>query len=120
MKDSEAAQYLNAPMNDYEVAVLGPDMTPFGGVSEDDFKAKAYLRGKQSRVQVNPTKVEMVRSPDGRVMVVVFTFPRKTADGKDVVAPQEKGLQFACKLKNLDLGATFDPRKMTDQKGPDF
>lgn len=121
VKEADAPKYLSAPISDYEIAVLGPDMTPFGGVSDTEFKSKSYLRGKQSKVQVNPTKVEMMRSPNGsQLMAVVFTFPRKTADGKDIAAPQEKGLQFVCKIKNLDLSATFDPRKMADSKGPDF
>lgn len=121
MKDSDAPQYLSAPITDYQIAILGPDMTPFGGVSDSEFESKSYLRGKQSKVQVNPTNVEMMRSPDGsQLMSVVFTFPRKTADGKDIAAPQEKGLQFVCKIKNFDLSTTFDLRKMADSKGPDF
>lgn len=121
MKDSDAPQYLSAPISDYQIAVLGPDMTPFGGVSDSEFKSKSYLRGKQSKIQVNPTNVEMLQTSDGsQLMSVVFTFPRKTADGKDIAGPQEKGLEFMCHIKNFDLSTTFDLRKMADQKGPDF
>lgn len=121
MKESDAGKYLSAPITDYEVLVVGPDMTPFQHSTPDELKAKSFLRGKQSKIEANPTNVNMVRSPDGdRLTAVVFTFPRKTADGKDVAAPQEKGLRFECKLKDVSLNATFDPRKMADQKGPDF
>lgn len=121
IKEDEAARYLSAPIVNYEVVVIGPDMSPFGSVSEDDLKAKAYLRGKQSKAKVSATSVEISRSADGRqVTAVMFSFPRKTADGKDVAAPGEKGLQFVCNIKDLDLNTTFDPRKMADQKGPDF
>ncbi len=121
IKEDEATRYLSAPIVNYEVVVLGPDMSPFGSISEDDLKAKSYLRGKQSKVKVNATSVQINRSADGRkVTAVMFSFPRKTTDGKDVAAAGEKGLQFVCNIKNLDLNATFDPRKMADSKGPDF
>ncbi|HVB57252.1 MAG TPA: hypothetical protein VNE63_12635 [Candidatus Acidoferrales bacterium] len=121
MKESDAGKYLSAPITDYELLVLGPDMTPFQHATPDELKAKSSLRGKQSKVDVNATNVNMVRSPNGgRLTAVVFTFPRKTAAGKDVAAAREKGLQFECKLKDLDLRSTFDTRKMVDQKGPDF
>lgn len=121
MKEDEASKYLSAPIVNYEVVVIGPDMSPFGSISEDDLKAKAILRGKQSKVKVNATGVQISRSADGReVAAVMFSFPRKTADGKDVAAPDEKGLQFVCNIKDLDLNTTFDPRKMADSKGPDF
>ena len=121
IKEDEATKYLSAPIVNYEVVVIGPDMSPFGSISEDDLKAKAYLRGKQSKVKVNATSVQISRSPDGRqVTAVMFSFPRKTADGKDVAAPDEKGLQFICNIKDLNLNTTFDPRKMADSKGPDF
>ncbi|MHB8754846.1 MAG: hypothetical protein ACYC92_07810 [Candidatus Acidiferrales bacterium] len=121
IKEADAPKYLAAPITDYEVVVIGPDMTPFGSTSEDELKAKAYLRGKQSKVKVGATSVQTYRGSGGdRVTAVMFSFPRKTADGKDVAAPQEKGLQFVCNIKNLNLNTTFDPRKMADAKGPDF
>ncbi|HLJ41007.1 MAG TPA: hypothetical protein VKT50_05925 [Candidatus Acidoferrales bacterium] len=121
IKEDEATKYLSAPIVNYEVVVIGPDMSPFGSISEDDLKAKADLRGKQSKVKVNATSVQISRSADGRqVTAVMFSFPRKTADGKDVAAPDEKGLQFICNIKDLNLNTTFDPRKMADSKGPDF
>lgn len=121
MKESDAAKYLSSPITDYEVLVVGPDMTPFQRATPDELKAKSSLRGKQSKVKVSPTNVNMVRSPDGgRLTAVVFTFPRKAADGRDVAALREKGLELECKLKGLNLRTTFDPRKMVDQKGPDF
>jgi len=121
MKESDAGKYLTAPVTDYEVLVAGSDMTPFQNSTPDELKAKSSLRGEQSKVEVNPTNVNMVRTPESsRLTAVVFTFLRKASDGKDVAAPGEKGLRFECKLKDLDLRTTFDPRKMADQKGPDF
>ena len=121
IKESDAGKYLSAPITDYEVLVVGPDMTPFQHVTPDELKVRSSLRGQKSKIEVHPTNVNMVKSPDGdRVTAVVFSFPRKTAEGKDVAAAQEKGLHFECKPKGISLATTFDPRKMADAKGPDF
>jgi hypothetical protein len=121
IQESEAEKYLSAPITDYQVLVVGSDMTPFQHSTPDEVKAKSFLRGEESKVEVNPTDVKIVPSPEGsEVTAVLFTFSRKAADSKDVAAPKEKGLRFECKLKDLDLRTTFDPRKMADSKGPDF
>lgn len=118
IKESDASQYMKESPN-IEITVEGADMTPFGAVPQAELMSKSLLRDKQSGVQVMPAKVDL-QEDNGYLSSVVFTFPRKTSDGKDVVSPGEKALEFTVKVKNLDLGATFDIRKMVDLKGPDF
>jgi hypothetical protein len=118
VNQSDAANYLQ-PIPDIQITVEGADMTPFGAVSRDELMSKSVLRGKESGIQVTPTKVDLQEN-GGYVSSVVFTFPRRTSEGKDVASPNGKALLFTVKIKNLDLGATFDPRKMADAKGPDF
>jgi hypothetical protein len=118
VKESDASQYVKE-IPDIQITVQGADMTPFGAISQTELMSKSWLRGKQSGVRVNPTKVDL-QEDNGYLARVVFTFPRKTSDGKEVISPDEKAFQFAVKIKNLDLGTTFDARKMADLKGPDF
>ncbi|HEV2491217.1 MAG TPA: hypothetical protein VGT03_15535 [Candidatus Acidoferrales bacterium] len=121
MQESEAAQYLAQPAPSYQVTVIGPDMTPFGNVKEDELKAKTYLQAKQSKQKVTATDVHVERSQDGKqVYVVMFSFPKKTADGQDLISAAEKTVQFGIKLKDLDLHTGFDLRKMTNEKGSDL
>jgi hypothetical protein len=120
LKESDAAQYLGQPTN-YEVVVIGPDMTPFGSASEDALKAASYIQAKQSKIKVNATAVDISRSPDGhKVMAVMFSFPMKTAKGDQVISADDSGVKFVCKTRDIDLDMGFDLRKMVDQKGPDF
>lgn len=118
IKESEASHYLEQG-KDLQITVQGADMRPFEVLSPGELMSKAILRGKQSGVEVTATNIDRQQN-GGYLSAVVFTFPRKTSDGKDVLSPNEKAIQFTVKVKNLDLGATFDPRKMVDAKGPDF
>jgi hypothetical protein len=121
IKESDASQYLGQPATDYEITVIGPDMTPFGMISQDDLKTKTYLQAKQSKAKVNPTSMQIQRGADGKqVLAVMFSFPRKTADGKDLISPNDRAVQFVVKTKELNLNAGFDLRKMETEKGPDL
>lgn len=121
IKESDAPQYLAQQATDYEVTVIGPDMTPFGMMTQDDLKTKTYLQAKQSKLKVNPTKMEIQQGADGKqVLAVMFSFPKKTANGKDLISPNDKGVQFVVKTKELDLNASFDLKKMTGDKGLDL
>lgn len=120
MSDAEGAKFLAEPIADYEVVVLGPDMTPFQNLTEDQLKSVASLEGKQSKQKVAPDKVEIHQGPNGKTDSLIFFFPKKTNSGADVASSQEKGIEFICKLKGLDLRNMFDPRKMVDDKGQDF
>ncbi len=120
ISEAEGAKLLAEPVTDYEVIVFGPDMTPFESLTEDQLKSAASLEGKQSKQKVAAAAVRLNKSPDGRTNSIVFFFPKKTDSGADVASAQEKDLEFACKLKGLNLHNAFDTRKMVDEKGADF
>lgn len=120
ISDAEAAKLLAEPVTDYEIIVLGPDMTPFQKLTEDQLKSAAFLEGKESKQKVAPVSVRLNRSPNGATSSVAFVFPKKSGSGQDVASTNVKGLEFACKLKGLNLRYTFEPRKMSDASGPDF
>jgi transposase len=117
----DAEKYAQPVRSDAEIVVLGQDMTPFAKISVDDLKAKTYLAAKQSKQKVNPSNVSVLRSPDGkRVTAVLFSFPRHLPAGQPLITPNDKNVEFACKLTGLDLHADFDLRKMLNEKGPDL
>lgn len=120
ISEAQGAQLLAEPVTDYEVIVFGPDMTPFQILSEDQLKSETSLEGKQSKQKVAPATVRINKAPNGMVTGVIFLFPKKTAGGEDVASTNEKGFEFACKVKGLDLHNTFDAHKMIDEKGEDF
>ncbi|HVB57253.1 MAG TPA: hypothetical protein VNE63_12640 [Candidatus Acidoferrales bacterium] len=121
VQDAAAEHYLAQTPADYQIAVAGPDMTPFASAGESTLKAKTYLEAKQSKQKASPSSVTFQRTPDGKtITAVVFSFSKQTASGQPLIAAKDKQVQFVCKVKHLDLNTGFDLRKMTDQKGPDF
>lgn len=120
ISEAEAAKLLAEPVTDYEIIVFGPDMTPFQKLTEDQLKSAASLEGKQSKQKVAPASVRLNKTPNGATNSVVFVFPKKTSSGQDVASANEKGLEFVCKLKGLNLHNTFETRKMLDASGSDF
>lgn len=41
------------------------------------------------------------------------------ANGEAVTAPDEKSVEFACKLGTITIRTTFEPQKMVLQEGAD-
>ncbi|HWG60004.1 MAG TPA: hypothetical protein VN661_13245 [Candidatus Acidoferrales bacterium] len=121
MTPAQAQSQLAAPTDVYEVMVAALQMNPFEGVDEKTLKQKTVLEMKKSKAKVQPSKVEIQRSPDGkRIEGVVFSFPKKADNGEATISPEEKEVQFMCQIPELDLRAKFDLSKMTTQQGRDL
>jgi hypothetical protein len=118
--EAEATKLLAEPVADYEIIVFGPDMTPFQNLTEDQLKSDTTLEGKESKQRVAPASVRINKAPNGMTTGLIFLFPKKTSSGQDVASANEKGFEFVCKIKSLNLHNTFDVRKMVDEKGADF
>ncbi|HXT85404.1 MAG TPA: hypothetical protein VN745_00135 [Verrucomicrobiae bacterium] len=118
---SQLQQYVDQQPNVYQVFVFGPDMTPFAQETTDTLKSKAYMEIKPTKEKVAPTAVEIVKPPNGgNITGVLFSFPKQGADGKPVIAPNDKEAHFDCKLKLAHLGANFDLRKMVGKNGQEL
>jgi hypothetical protein len=106
--------------SDYQITLLGDDMTPFSKLDEAAIASDSYIEMKKAKEKLAPSSVKITRSPDGsKVIFVVFNFP-KTVGGKPAIGPDEKGIDFICKVKHASLRFHFDPRKMEGKQGPDL
>ncbi|MGH9829117.1 MAG: hypothetical protein ACREDR_38350, partial [Blastocatellia bacterium] len=118
---ADAAQYVNAPQEEYQVLVEGKDMTPFRQNDEKYFQSHAFLQLKKLGQKISPSHVTLERGPDGKeVTDAIFFFPKKTSSGEPLIGPQEKNAEFSCKLGDATLKTAFDPRKMMNQNGEDL
>lgn len=120
ISEAEAAKLLAQQVTDYEIIVFGPDMTPFQNLTEDQLKSASYLESKQSKQKVIPTAIRFNKNQHGATDSIVFFFPKQVGSGAQVASAQEKEIEFACKIKGLDLRNSFDARKMVDENGPDL
>lgn len=118
---SQAPAELAQPTPGYQIAVAGPQMTPFEKVTEDEIKNSAFLSLKKSKEKIQPEKVEFQRTPDGNTLrAVVFTFPEKTATGEPTIGPGEKGAEFSVSVGRTTIRTSFDFSKMDDAQGRDL
>jgi hypothetical protein len=121
LKEDEAEKQLAQPVNDYEVYLGGPDMTPFQSLDEKALQGTATLAGKKTKQHITATKAQLVRSPDGKgVQGIIFSFPRQADNGEPSISPNEKAVEFTCAVAKVKLQTTFDLSKMEDAKGRDI
>jgi hypothetical protein len=77
----------------FTVSVHGPDLKAFAGATEADLKAGASLRAKRAKTKIDPTQVKIRKGQEDRILSIQFSFARE-ADGKPVISPEEKTVEF--------------------------
>lgn len=119
--DADAYKYLAPAGEDYELALVGTDMTSFQNADESALKDKTYLIAKKLKEKITASQVEIMRSPNGkRINAIVFHFPKKNATGQALVSLEEKELQFDSRAGRIEIKVSFDPQKMVDRQGIDL
>lgn len=118
---AEADKFVNQSLDTYVVLLQCDDMAPFMRNDEKFFQSRASLIVKSTKQKIDPSQVAFQRDKDGKKVVgVLFTFPKKGPNGEETISPQEKGVEFDCKIGNSLLKAPFEPQKMDDAKGSDL
>jgi hypothetical protein len=121
MDPANAAKFVEAPHDEYEVMVQGADMSVFQQRGEKAFEDAAFLQIKKSKAKVNASHVEFQRGADGTsVLGAKFFFPKKGANGEPLIAPDEKEVDFYLRIGANQLRTFFEPSKMEDSKGQDL
>jgi hypothetical protein len=121
----DADKYANEIPATYDVAVIGPDMYPFGPLATDaaieQLRQKVYIENRGANPHVVPVKLEVRMNDDNKtVAAVTFHFPKKNADGTPVFAPSLKGVDFVCTAGKDEIRVHFDFTKMVTQQGLDL
>jgi len=120
MTQADADRDLGRAPADYQITLLGDDMTPFAALDETALAKASYIEMKKSKRKVAPSSVQIERSADrGSVLRVAFNFPR-SENGQQTIAADEKAIDFLCKVKGADLQFHFDLQKMTGPRGRDL
>lgn len=107
--------------DDYMILVQAPNMKLFQRRGEQGFEKAAWLQMKKSKEKLFPAKVDFLKGSDGNsVTGVIFHFPKKSANGEQTIAADEKEIDFYLLVGGSKILTAFDPRKMTDSKGVDL
>jgi hypothetical protein len=113
MTQDEADGYLEqSGADDYLVYVEAPDMTPFEGSDEAAIQKNTVLSGKKSGLKLSPSSVDLREVSGGRILGVLYHFPKTTEDGKPAVAAGEKELTLDYKSGKTEVKVKFQPDRM--------
>lgn len=118
--EAQVQQYVNQTPSTYDVMVYGQDMTPFTNETEETLKSEVYLQVKPSKEKVNPSGIKITKNTDGKVQMVLFSFPKQGPNGQPLITGNDKQAQFDCKTKQMHLDTQFDLRKMVGKNGQDL
>ena len=118
LSQADVEQYLAKIPADYQLALVGPNMSAFASVTEDSLKKDSYLETKSGKKKMAPVSVEIDRAGRGQSSIT-FDFP-KTENGQPTIGPNEKGVDFVCKAKGMTLKFHFEPKKMVAKSGRDL
>lgn len=118
---ADAEQYVNEPQKYYVILVQGGDMTPFLKNDEEFFRTNSSLNLKKAKQELSPERVQIQEdSAASRVSGVLFFFAKSLPSGAPLVIPEEKSIEFRCKLGRSTLKASFEPQKMATGTGEDL
>jgi hypothetical protein len=118
---AEIDKHIPPESDDYQLVVVGSNMTMFQKTDESALQSKSYITPKKSKQKIAPTQVEIVRMRDGKkIGAIVFHFPKKTKSGERVIADDEKELNFVARAGTVEIKTGFDPQKMVDKQGKDL
>ncbi len=118
---AQATTDLAQKQTDYQILLLGKDMTPFVHLTSAELMKDSYLDVKSMKKKFEPTSVDIHRTPDGnQVLGIVFHFARTTASGGPMISPSEKEVDFYCRVKDVRLNFHFHPRDMANRNGVDL
>lgn len=119
IKQDEYDKAMNEQVDDYQILIVGSDMTPFQDSTEASLTTAGYLMSKKTKDKIPPKGVVVQRGPDQKVSVVVFSFFKKSLNGQETVPEDEKSMDFYL-TSPVKLHCTFDVSKMVDAKGKDL
>jgi hypothetical protein len=117
--EDEIGKHVPPPLDEFELAVEGPDMTPFQDARESTLKAKCYLSVESNR-RIGPTRVVLVRSKDATVKGILFYFPKRDSTGEPIISSHARSVGFIEHGGGVEIYVTFNPQTMVDKAGIDL
>ena len=121
MKEDAADKEVDQPVQDYQIIIAGPRMTPLESLDENAIKQDAALTTKKGKEKIEASKVEIQRAPDGKtVRAIVISFPKRSSSGEATIGAEEKGVEFSLDTPKVNIRTGFDFSKMYDSQGRDL
>jgi len=104
----------------YQILIAGQNMSAFQDQTEDYFKSNTFLEIKKSKKKLSPSSVEIQKTPEGKIVGVIFSFPKKGPDGEGNISSDEKEVDFNLHAGGSAIRTYFNPKQMADSQGEDL
>lgn len=116
---AEIERHIPPEFDDYQLVVVGSNMTMFQKTDESALQSKSYITSKKSKQRIAPSQVEIVRTRDGKnIGAIVFHFPKMIKSGEPMIADDQKELNFVARVGTTEI--KIDLQKMVDKQGKDL
>lgn len=119
MTQENAGEIVAANPDSYQILVNATNMSSFEGRGEDAFKDEALIELKKEKKKINPASVALQRV-SGKVVGVIFSFPKKDAKGDALIPVDEKQIDFSLRVSGGWLRTSFNLKQMSDMQGQDL
>jgi hypothetical protein len=119
MTQQNADKIVAASPESYQILVNSPGVSVFEDRGEDALKDAAFIELKKEKKKISPTSVVFQRS-SGKVVGVLFNFPKKDAGGEASIPADEKQIDFNLRINDAWLRTGFNLKQMTDMQGQDL
>ncbi|HLW98156.1 MAG TPA: hypothetical protein VKR82_05880 [Candidatus Acidoferrales bacterium] len=120
MPPAEARTNLATLYDNYQIAVVGNNLSAFAREGAEKLMSGSYLMSKKSKEKVAPARVFVELGDSTRPGAIIYEFPKKSLAGAPLIPPGEKGVEFYTAANKISLKISFDITKMTDKRGPDL
>jgi hypothetical protein len=108
--EAEVKKFVEAPMEDYQIAVTGPLLDAFNQMTLSSFQEKTFLTSKKNKTKKIALK-NYAAPKDRQDGVAVFSFPR-LVDGKPALSAEDEEVEFVTQANKINLKASFKLSKM--------
>ncbi len=115
-----ADQQIDNEPAEFELVLVADPMIRFPRTTEAHLMENTYLGPKSSGKRMYPSRVDIYRNSDGRVISVSFFFPKTRRDRKPWLIQEETLVEFSCWVGGVLLRANFEPTKMANREGRDL
>jgi hypothetical protein len=119
MTQENADKIVASNPDSYQILVNTANMTSYEAGGEDAFKDAALIELKKEKKKISAASVAFQKA-SGKVVGVIFSFPKKDANGEALIPPDEKQIEFSFRVSGGWLRTSFNLKQMTDMQGQDL
>lgn len=108
--EAEIKKFVEAPVEDYQIAVTGPLLDALNQLSVSQLQEKTFLTSKKNKAKKIPLK-SYAAPKDRQDGVALFSFSR-TVDGNPAFNADDEEVEFATQAGKITIKASFKLAKM--------